>query len=210
MIPSAQEPTSSPGAGGLSDEELVEHILAGNTACFDILFERYNAKLCAYAIHLTDVEVGYDLAKQAFEKAYKNLPSLRDGVRFRPWLYQIAKNEIQDYLRRKKIFCWIPWKEVKDEAVEKVVCAGTFGQESLEHVIEDKEFIRGAIRHVSPKYRHCTYLAIFEDMKPPEIAEVLVMNERTARRYVQKGMQELYGNYDKLVVEIGALRREKN
>lgn len=197
MLISAQEPGSFPDADGLSDEELVGRILAGETTYFDVLYSRYNEKICEYVIHAIGHEVGHDIASQTFLKAYQNLETLRKGECFKPWLYLIAHNTIRDHLRQKKRRQhWIPWFDVKEEHIKEGVCLGTFGQ-NWEQELEDTAFIREMLQQVSPAFRNCVYLKVFVELKSPEIARVLGIPERSVRRYIEKGERELLLAYNR-------------
>jgi RNA polymerase sigma-70 factor (ECF subfamily) len=199
MTPPDRASINPPPAGGMSDEELVAHILSGDTNQFDILCERYNEAICRYVIHLTNIDVGYDLAQNIFEKVYKNLRSLKTGACFKPWLYRIAHREVQDYWRRCHAKVWVSLEQVKEDAIKYVVGMERSKQEVLGQRIEDSELIRQAMSYVSERYRSCTYLAIFEGMKAPEIAACLNVPERTTRRYIQAGIGELIAVREQLM-----------
>lgn len=195
MLPPAQEPTSSPEAGEISDEDLVARILSGEETYFEQLYQRHSAGLRAYAIHATDLETGDDIAQQAFLNAYEHLRTLKRGESFKPWLYRIVSNAILDYRRRQRLKKWIPWSEVKDEEVSDTVCMGQCGQ-AWEQQIENEEFIRQCRQRVSPMYWGCTYLAVFQEWKAPAIAEMLRKPERTVRRYIKIGEKQLSEAYN--------------
>src|SRR5260370_35415205 len=159
MLSSAQEPTSSPDADEISDEELVARVLAGELTYFVVLYNRYSQKIYTFAVYSTDHETGEDITQQTFMKAFENLGTLKKGEHFKPWLYRIAHNDIQDRQRRKRLRQWVPWREVKDEQVIDGLCVGTFGQD-WEQELENKAFIHQTLQKVSPQYRDCTGLAL--------------------------------------------------
>lgn len=204
--PLAQGPLFYPAADGLSDEELVKRFQAGDIAAFDILFQRYNQPLCGYIMHATDRDGGEDIAQSAFEIAYNKLASLKEGECFKAWLYRIATNLIKDQWRRSNLLQWLSWAGgVNEDSINRIAHG-----EEFEHQVEQKDFIQRVMCTVSCKYRLCTYLDIFEDMRQHEIAELLNMKERTVRRYIAQGKEELRASYHRFVDEWSASGRRDN
>jgi RNA polymerase sigma-70 factor, ECF subfamily len=78
----------------LTDEQVVSHILAGQTALFEILMRRYNERLyrVARAIVRDDGEAE-DVMQQAYVNAYAHLRQFAGNARFSTWLTRIAINE---------------------------------------------------------------------------------------------------------------------
>ena len=53
-----------------------------------------------------------DLTQEIFLKVFDNLKGLKDTGMFRPWLYRVAVNRVNDYHRRKKFLSFfIPASE---------------------------------------------------------------------------------------------------
>jgi RNA polymerase sigma-70 factor (ECF subfamily) len=89
VIPSvATEP------GEQSDLALIEEVLAGNTAPFELLMRRYNERVyrAARAIVRDDGEAE-DVMQQAYINAFTHLRQFNGLARFSTWLTRIAVNE---------------------------------------------------------------------------------------------------------------------
>jgi RNA polymerase sigma-70 factor, ECF subfamily len=82
------------------DDLLVVRTLGGDTGAFATLVERYQRVLhrCAMAMVL-DSDVASDMVQDAFVRAYVNLRTCRDPMRFRAWLLQTLRNRCLDYLK---------------------------------------------------------------------------------------------------------------
>src|SRR5262245_25949295 len=78
----------------LSDERVVERVLAGEVALFEILMRRYNQRLfrCIRAIVRRDAEAE-DALQQAYISAYTHLAQFAGDARFSTWLTRIAIHE---------------------------------------------------------------------------------------------------------------------
>jgi len=99
LLPST-EPTP-PTA--LSDEEVVERVLAGDTSLFEILMRRYNQRLFRVARSiLADDAEAEDVMQDAYVRAYRELASFRGEARFSTWLTRIACYEALARARKRR------------------------------------------------------------------------------------------------------------
>ncbi|HIW10420.1 MAG TPA: sigma-70 family RNA polymerase sigma factor [Candidatus Rikenella faecigallinarum] len=87
----------------LTDQELVEQTLAGNTICYETLFDRYRHPLYAAIVsRCGDEQDAGDIIQETYVKAYFNLPRYNADYTFGQWVYTIARNLFIDYARRKR------------------------------------------------------------------------------------------------------------
>ena len=85
-----------------SDEGIVQAVLAGNTALFELLMRRYNERLYRTARAITrDDREAEDVIQQAYVNAYANLRQFKGDARFATWLTRIAINEALARVRRR-------------------------------------------------------------------------------------------------------------
>ncbi|UCC97941.1 MAG: sigma-70 family RNA polymerase sigma factor [Phycisphaerales bacterium] len=83
------------------DEQLIRSALAGETAAFGTLVERYWKLVVAMALtRIADPAEAEDVAQESFLKAYSHLHTLRDPSRFAGWLSRIAVQQCTNSLRR--------------------------------------------------------------------------------------------------------------
>jgi RNA polymerase sigma-70 factor, ECF subfamily len=189
--------TTPPVVGGVSDGELVARVQVGDTSAFDELFQRHNNRLCTYLARLMhDDEWGRDIAQDAFVKAFNALVSLQETVYFKSWLYRIAINLAKDNWRHSQLIHWVPWEEHDGFSTNE-----SMSLEGPEKQVEETELVRMALAQVSRKYQPCLLLDIVEEMKQHEIATLLGMSERSVRRYISRGKEELSEAYSRLVNE---------
>ena len=81
------------------DQELVERVQQGEKGAFDILVRRYEHKLVnVIGRYIRDPSEVYDVAQEAFIKAYRALPNFRGDSAFYTWLYRIAINTAKNHL----------------------------------------------------------------------------------------------------------------
>lgn len=90
----------------LSREEdlaVVEAVLAGDTAAYRGLVEKYQNRVYSLVYGVVrNREDARDLTQDAFVKAFNNLKTFRTEASFYTWLYRIAMNVGIDFVRKKK------------------------------------------------------------------------------------------------------------
>jgi RNA polymerase sigma-70 factor, ECF subfamily len=78
----------------LPDEDIVQQILEGNTALFELIMRRYNERLYRAARAITrDEREAEDVMQQAYVNAFSNLRQFKGHAQFATWLTRIAINE---------------------------------------------------------------------------------------------------------------------
>jgi RNA polymerase sigma-70 factor (ECF subfamily) len=81
---------------------VVQQVLAGNTAVFELLMRRHNERLYRAARAITrDDREAEDVMQQAYVNAFANLRHFKAHARFATWLTRIAINEALARVRRR-------------------------------------------------------------------------------------------------------------
>ena len=84
------------------DAALVERVRAGDVAAFEPLVEKYRQRVYRLAYNvLRNSEDAWDVAQEAFIKAYQALPAFRGQSAFYTWLFRIAMNVAHDKARQR-------------------------------------------------------------------------------------------------------------
>ena len=77
-----------------SDEQIVQQVLDGNTALFELIMRRHNERLYRAARAITrDEREAEDVMQQAYVNAFSNLRQFKGHAQFVTWLTRIAINE---------------------------------------------------------------------------------------------------------------------
>lgn len=101
MSQPALQPAAAPTA--ISDEEVVERVLAGDTSLFEILMRRYNQRLFRVARGiLADDAEAEDVMQDAYVRAFRELATFRGEARFATWLTRIACHEALARARKRR------------------------------------------------------------------------------------------------------------
>jgi RNA polymerase sigma-70 factor (ECF subfamily) len=86
----------------LSDAEVIQQVLQGNTGAFELLMRRYNERLyrAARAI-VRDEQEAEDVIQQTYVNAFSHLRQFNGSSQFSTWLTRIAINESLARVRRQ-------------------------------------------------------------------------------------------------------------
>src|SRR5437763_1562499 len=86
----------------VSDEAVVERVLAGDTGLSEILIRRYNQRLYRVARSiLRDDAEAEDVMQEAYVRAYEHLNQFAGQAKFSTWLTKIAVYEALGRVRRR-------------------------------------------------------------------------------------------------------------
>ena len=86
-----------------SDVLLVHKTLCGDEKAYHRLMKKYETNIYTFILSLVkNPEDAEEITDDVFWKAYQNLSSLKEPSRFYPWILKIAKNQCQDWQRKKQ------------------------------------------------------------------------------------------------------------
>ena len=197
---------TAPDSGEVPDSDLVKRCQAGDTRAFDALVTRYRGKVYAMTYHMIQNEAeAWDLAQEAFIKAWRALPRFKLDSSFYTWLYRITHNVTYDWLRKKKIHVD---GEFDDSRTEHQVAAGAetvpHSEPAPDAALDNAELggrIRAAIAQLSPEHRQVILLREVDGLAYEEIAQVVPCSLGTvmsrlfyARKKLQVMLKDTYEN----------------
>lgn len=137
--------------------------LAGDTAAFTPLVERYQRPLYSVAYRmLGDADDAKDAAQDAFVKAYANLRSFDANRRFFSWLYRILVNECLNVRRARR-----PREPIPDDLASPDTAVAAFED------AEQRRQLQQAIVALPMEYRQVIVLRHFTELSYDAIAEAL-------------------------------------
>ena len=166
------EPESAPAA---DERDLIDRCIAGDTAAFEPLVERYRQRVwrLAYQI-LRDREDAWDCAQEAFVRAFHSLSSFRGQSAFYTWLFRITVNVATDRQRARGAQARAFGAErVPEEEWGRTTPDPGGGPDKVAVQAEQRERIRQALDALPPKARAIIMLSDVEGLSYREIAEVL-------------------------------------
>jgi RNA polymerase sigma-70 factor (ECF subfamily) len=181
-------------SAGLSDEQLLTAVRAGDAESFGVLVARWEGPLYRFVYRLLPQrEDARDVCQEAFLRVYNKSDRFRPGSRFSTWLYQIALNLCRDQQRRRHRWNAI----VASGAVDRE--PATRGDDGPAESVERRDRaarVLEALERIPREQREVLVLKEFEGLKFREIADLLGCPESTVK-------SRLYYGLDNLRAELG-------
>ena len=159
------------------DLTLVERACYGNTDSFTELCRRYYPAMVAVAHSiLGDRHMAEDAAQQAFAKAVRKLPQLKNKSKFAAWLAVICRNVAMDLARRK----------------EKLHTADDLSMIAAKSEKNDvSEAVREALNKLSASAREVIFLRFYDGMSYEQISAVLGISEQAINGRLRRAKRKL-------------------
>jgi RNA polymerase sigma-70 factor (ECF subfamily) len=168
-------PNEPPAPSEIDDPELIRRCQAGEVAAFEPLVEKYRQRVwrLAYQI-LRDREEAWDVAQEAFVRAFQSLSSFRGQSAFYTWLFRITVNVATDRHRARgaRTRAFGP-EAVTEEEWERTASDSEASPEQLALEAERRRQIEDALNALPVKARTIIMLSDIEGLSYREIAEVL-------------------------------------
>jgi len=164
-----------------SDAALLAEYVQGRVQSLDELVERYRKPLFSWFVGMTgshsDAE---DLFQDLWIRVIKNADRFKD-VSFRAWMWQIARNLLIDFRRKKK--CDFSLDEVSDEEdhplLETLVAKGPTPQQDVERTDLARKAMQ-AVGQLPAVQREVFLMRVEGDIPFQEIAKILKVPLNTA------------------------------
>ena len=172
-----------------NDAELVVGTLAGNRDAFSHIVSRYQSLICSLTYSATgNLGQSEDLAQETFITAWKHLSQLRERDRLRSWLCGIARNRINNFLRREG-------REPLHRAGELDEVSETHSPEPLpvEYTISNEEqaILWRSLERIPEIYREPLVLFYREYQSIEAVAEKLELTEDNVKQRLSRGRKLL-------------------
>ncbi len=185
------------------ESQLVIEACQGSVEAFEALVTLYEPRIRRMIYGMTqDPQLTQDLCQETFLAAYRALTRM-DGheLRFAPWLYRIALNQVRSEWRRRKHVTVIPFappqgndEEQFDEASESYLVSGV----QFEEGVVQRDLVQRVLTQLPPASAMCLLLDA-EGYSYNEIAETLqdslsAIRSRLAR--ARQAFQRIYAGLD--------------
>jgi RNA polymerase sigma factor (sigma-70 family) len=158
---------------------LVEQARKGDHDAFAVLVRASAARLDAAArLILRDRELASDAVQEAYIRAWRSLPGLRDLDRFDAWLHRLLVRSCIDALRRRRS---------RPVEIELDPLAGPSIGDHAADVLE-RELIDNALRRLDPTWRAVVVLHYFLGMPLADAAATLGIPLGTAKSRLHRSL----------------------
>jgi RNA polymerase sigma-70 factor (ECF subfamily) len=186
-------PTHNASGSPFSDTrltELVEQASKGNRLAFERLIDRFQGDIYRMIYYRVRARMdAEDLTQDVFIRAYRSIFRLREPNRIRSWLFTIAVNRVNDYLRNKRVrsifksssegadfYAETSHPQEQPEALEQILKEDFWRQ--IEHIAKT----------LSKMEREVFMLRFLDGLSIYEIAQVLKKSESTVKTHLYRAL----------------------
>ncbi|MDD5165383.1 MAG: RNA polymerase sigma factor [Candidatus Pacebacteria bacterium] len=180
-----------------TDEDLVREIKKGDDASFHILMSRYMKHVFNFILQYVRVrEEAEDVTQDAFFKAWKHINRFKDGMKFKPWLFTIARNTALDYIKKKKavVFSEMDQTDSDGEAISTFSDTLTDEAPLPPEIFANKELgsqLDVAMNILHPDHRAVLIMHYHEDMTFEEIADTIKKPMNTIKSWHRRSLEKI-------------------
>ena len=165
---------------GSEDLELIHRFRSGEEKAFEVLIEKYFARIYRLASHmLGGSAAAEDMAQEAFIRAYKGRLQFRGDASLYSWLYRITVNLSLNHLSRQRT----------GSAAGQAAALGSPPPDATEQLELSRRdaHVRNALDALPPHYRVPVMLSILEGLKYREISALLGVPLGTVKSRINVG-----------------------
>ena len=166
------------------DTVAVKSVLAGNTAAFAGIVERWQSPLVNLAYRFCrDSSRAEDMAQEAFLRAYRKLETFRGEASFSTWLFALATNVYRDEVRRVTPTLVAFNAETDGSSAP--------GAEYNAEQADQQRLVQTALLSLPEKYRVPLLLFYFHEQNVAETAATLNLPVGTVKARLSRGRKQL-------------------
>jgi RNA polymerase sigma-70 factor (ECF subfamily) len=176
------------------DFELLTQWRDGDKTAGNDLFQRHFESVRRFFRNKVDLKDAEDLIQRTFLACVEAVPKFRGDSSFRTYLFTIARRELCHYIRRKTRDAA---RNEPDLTVTSIMDLGI--SPSVAAVVEqERAIIAEAMRRIPVDFQITLELYYWEQLKGPELAEVLGIAPATVRTRLHRAREALREMLQKL------------
>ncbi len=166
------------------EKNLIERAIKGEASAFGLLYDKYQPQIYRFIyLKVGHREEAEDLTHQVFLKTWGSIEGYNfQGFPFSAWLYRIARNQIIDYYRTKKI-------NLDLESITELKMETCFSEE----IDTDSEIekVKAAVQQLSQNQQDVIILRFIEDLSLSETASILHKTETAVKLLQHRAIKKL-------------------
>jgi RNA polymerase sigma-70 factor (ECF subfamily) len=172
----------------------IKQVIKGDQDAFADIVEIYSNSIFQLGYRmLGNRHEAEDIAQEAFIRAYVNIKSFNQDLKFSTWLFRIATNLCIDRIRKKKPDYYLDAEVSGTDGLtmySQLSSNSPLPENELES-LELHETVQKEILKLPEKYRSVIVLKYMEELSLNEISEILDMPLGTVKTRIHRGREAL-------------------
>lgn len=172
----------------------IKQVLKGDQDAFAEIVEIYSNSIYQLGYRmLGNRHEAEDIAQEAFIRAYVNIKSFNQDLKFSTWLFRIATNLCIDRIRKKKPDYYLDAEVSGTDGLtmySQLSSNSPLPETELES-LELQESVQKEILKLPEKYRSVIVLKYIEELSLNEISEILDLPLGTVKTRIHRGREAL-------------------
>lgn len=170
----------------ISEKQLLEKIANGDEKAFELVFKKYYAVLCCFAMRfLPEKPVTEEIVQEFFLKFWENRKSISIETSLKSYFFRSVQNRSLDYIKHLKI-------RDKYSQHKTIEIQNTNQEENNDLIAFDLEdAVEKAVGKLPPQCREIFCMSRLDGLKYREIAEVLHISIKTVEAQMGKALKRL-------------------
>ena len=175
-----------------NDVQLIQSVLSGDDAAFDLLVKRYEKGVHALAWRkIGDFHYAEEITQDAFLQAYKKLSTLKNPHQFAGWLYVIANRLCIDWMRKQKP----AMQSLENTSMEKIEEVSyrdhVSEQQRIKSAERRHEIVKRLLEKLPESERTVVTLYYLGEMTTKEISKFLGISVKTIGSRLRRARERL-------------------
>jgi RNA polymerase sigma-70 factor, ECF subfamily len=172
----------------------IKQVIKGDQDAFADIVEIYSNSIFQLGYRmLGNRQEAEDIAQEAFIRAYVNIKSFNQDLKFSTWLFRIATNLCIDRIRKKKPDYFLDAEVPGTDGLtmySQLASNTPLPEKELES-LELQESVQQEILKLPEKYRSVIVLKYIEELSLNEISEILDLPLGTVKTRIHRGREAL-------------------
>lgn len=172
----------------------IKQVIKGDQDAFAEIVEIYSNSIYQLGYRmLGNRHEAEDIAQEAFIRAYVNIKSFNQDLKFSTWLFRIATNLCIDRIRKKKPDYYLDAEVAGTDGLtmySQLASDSPLPEKELES-LELQESVQKEILKLPEKYRSVIVLKYIEELSLNEISEILDLPLGTVKTRIHRGREAL-------------------
>lgn len=172
----------------------IKQVIKGDQDAFADIVEIYSNSIYQLGYRmLGNRHEAEDIAQEAFIRAYVNIKSFNQDLKFSTWLFRIATNLCIDRIRKKKPDYYLDAEVSGTDGLTMYsqLSSNTPLPETELESLELQESVQKEILKLPEKYRSVIVLKYIEELSLNEISEILDLPLGTVKTRIHRGREAL-------------------